>query len=303
MYHKIIDKKRVLREKEIEDDRNMRRKTIMTTAQNALKRKTQNIKDPTFGGLMRPDEMSKEEWLERFTNKEISKEELENKGWDLRPLKDLDQPQIIPTDPRDNKPDAWIQTFTGRKFKPTNPSADDVCIEDIAHALSMQCRYTGHSKEFYSVAQHSVLVSYLCDSQYAIEGLLHDGSEAYLIDVPRPLKQSGKFNAYLDFEKAVTKCICEKFDLLPEEPASVKNADKLMLYTESQTLMAPMHPEWTNLVRPLPMAIISLMPKEAEKLFLERFYELVDLKKEAEIQLEENEKEFMVRFKDLVDNL
>jgi len=206
----------------------------------------------------------------------ISKETLEKAGWNLTKLEDLEHPEKVPNAPARTvvKEDAWIQTYTGRKFKPTNPSADDVCIEDIAHALSMQCRYTGHVKEFYSVAQHSVLVSYLCDCEYALDGLLHDASEAYLIDIPRPLKQSGKFDAYLDFEKAVTKCICEKFNLEDEEPLSVKYADKLMLATEAQTLMAPLHPEWTNLVNPIPMAIIPLNPKEAKALFLARFYEL-----------------------------
>ena len=173
-----------------------------------------------------------------------------------------------------NEPTSWIQTFSGRKFHPLNPSIDAIVIYDIAHALAYQCRFSGHVRDFYSVAQHSVLVSYICDKKNAFWGLMHDASEAYLVDVPRPLKRSGKFDAYLGFEKVMQEVICKKFGLSLEEPPDVKLADTQLLATEARDLMAPLHPEWIQPVKPLPFKIDPLPPKDAEKLFLERFKEL-----------------------------
>lgn len=85
---------------------------------------------------------------------------------------------------------SWIQTFSGRQFFPLEPRVEDVCIEDIAHGLSNLCRYAGHCECFYSVAQHCLLVSRVVPREHALRGLLHDASEAYLIDVPRPIKHS-----------------------------------------------------------------------------------------------------------------
>jgi hypothetical protein len=96
------------------------------------------------------------------------------------------------TDPGWHRGD-WMQTFTGRKFYPTAPLADDIDIVDIAHALSHLCRYAGHVDRFYSVAEHCVKVSEWVeavtgDTGAALEALLHDATEAYVVDVPRPLK-------------------------------------------------------------------------------------------------------------------
>lgn len=85
---------------------------------------------------------------------------------------------------------SWITTFTGKRFYQTSPHRDSVCIEDIAHALSMLCRFTGHCREFYSVAEHSIRVAYELQSQQRIHGLLHDAHEAYLGDTSGPLKKS-----------------------------------------------------------------------------------------------------------------
>jgi 5'-deoxynucleotidase YfbR-like HD superfamily hydrolase len=170
--------------------------------------------------------------------------------------------------------DAWIQTYSGRRFTPTNPVIDAIVIQDIAHSLSMQCRFSGHVKRFYSVAQHSVLVSYICDMQDALWGLLHDGSEAYLVDVPSPLKRSGKFDSYLEYEKAVQGAICKRFGLLEQEPLSVSKADKMLLATEARDLMSPLRSDWVQPIEPLPFTINPLGPQDAKNLFMKRFFEL-----------------------------
>src|SRR3990167_7144636 len=107
----------------------------------------------------------------------------------------------------------WIQTYTGKRFNLLDPDIDSIDIEDIAHALSMQCRYTGHTLVFYSVAEHSVHVSRITDSSDSLWGLLHDASEAYLGDVASPLKHSGLMQGYIALEERVQAAICQKFGL------------------------------------------------------------------------------------------
>jgi hypothetical protein len=175
-----------------------------------------------------------------------------------------------------NENEAWIQTYSGRRFNPTNPVVDAIVIQDIAHSLSMQCRFSGHVKNFYSVAQHSVLVSYICDSADALWGLLHDASEAYLVDIPRPLKYSGKMDAYLEFENNMQQAICKRFYLPSQEPKSVKIADKQLLSTEARDLMGELHPDWALPCEPLPFKIEALSQPEAKHLFMRRFYELTN---------------------------
>lgn len=170
--------------------------------------------------------------------------------------------------------EAWIQTHSGRRFNPTKPYPDAIVIQDIAHSLSMQCRFTGHCRKFYSVAQHSVLVSYICDSQDALWGLLHDASEAYLVDVPRPIKRSGKIQGYIEFEKAMQEAVCVRFGLSIFEPPSVKRADTMLLATEARDLMSPLHPDWVNMVEPLPFKIEAWDQQHAKDMFMKRFFEL-----------------------------
>lgn len=121
---------------------------------------------------------------------------------------------------------SWLQTYTGRRIELFDPRPEQIDIEDIAHALAHECRYAGHVKEFYSVAQHSVIVSRLCEPQDALWGLLHDGAEAYLGDVVKPLKVTGAFAAFREMEMRMQLAICSRFGLPPEEPASVKRIDK-----------------------------------------------------------------------------
>lgn len=172
----------------------------------------------------------------------------------------------------------WIQTYSGRRFNPLNPNSDAIVIQDIAHALSMQCRFSGHCRYFYSVAQHSVLVSYICGFEFALWGLLHDASEAYLVDMPRPLKRSGKLDAFIAYEHKVQKAVCKRFGLPDKEPADVKRADTILLATEARDLMSPLHPDWRSPAEPLPFKIDPWTPKQAEENFLKRFNELVSLR-------------------------
>lgn len=171
--------------------------------------------------------------------------------------------------------EAWIQTYSGRRFNPTKPYVDAIVIQDIAHALSMQCRFSGHVRKFYSVAQHSVLVSYICNFEDALWGLLHDATEAYLVDIPRPLKHSGKLDGYLEFEAKLQLAICQRFGLPETEPASVKKADTILLATEARDLMAPLRADWAQPCDPLPFKIEPLSQQEAKNMFMKRFFELM----------------------------
>jgi hypothetical protein len=171
---------------------------------------------------------------------------------------------------------ALIGLFSGMRFWPLEPDPDKVCIEDIAHALSCQCRFGGHSWKFYSVAEHSVQVSNQCAPEDALWGLLHDASEAYLCDIPRPLKELSEFAAYREAECRLQRVIAVRFGLPPEQPASVTEADDTMLWIEAHSLLGSIEEEAIrDIPIPLEMQIVSpLLPAEAERLFLDRFKEL-----------------------------
>jgi uncharacterized protein len=169
----------------------------------------------------------------------------------------------------------WIQVFSGGKFYPLDPRPNEIDIIDIAHALSNICRFTGHSSEFYSVAQHSVLVSqHVQAPENALWGLLHDAAEAYICDLARPVKRMPQLDPYVAIEDAILKVITHKFGLPLDEPMDVKTTDALLLRTEARDLHL-ITPEWNHYyIKPLDMIIKPLLPKEAEKLFLDRFNEL-----------------------------
>ena len=170
--------------------------------------------------------------------------------------------------------DGSIATFSGVRFWPLLPNPDDILIADIAHALAHQCRFGGHSREFYSVAEHSVHVSKLCLPEDAFWGLLHDASEAYLVDLPRPLKLLPEFAPYREAECRLQRAVAVRFGLPPDQPASVTEADDTMLWIEAHSLLGSMPFEAVRDTRP-PFEITDpLLPVEAERLFLSRFKEL-----------------------------
>lgn len=132
---------------------------------------------------------------------------------------------------------AWMQTATGRAYWPIDPRSDEVFIEDIAHALAHMCRYGGHCSRFYSVAEHSFHASYLVPRSDALAALMHDATEAYVTDVPRPLKKS--LEGYKAIEVLNWWAIAERFGLPLELPQSVEDADTAMLFAEQKVLMLP----------------------------------------------------------------
>lgn len=172
-----------------------------------------------------------------------------------------------------------IHTFTGRFVNPLELQTEDVCIEDIAHALANQCRFSGHVKKFYSVADHSLICSYIVDPELALDALLHDAAEAYLQDMARPLKQDPRFGqAYRGAEKRAEKVIAEVFGTTYPIPDEVYVADNTALVTEARDLMHGTD-HWGETYRaipPLEAVIVPLTPAKAEEKFLKRFYALTD---------------------------
>jgi 5'-nucleotidase len=163
----------------------------------------------------------------------------------------------------------WILTYTGRQFWPLDPRPEDVEIMDIAHALSNVCRYTGHCSQFYSVAQHSVLVSRYCANP--LWGLLHDAGEAYLADVARPVKP-GIVNLK-EIENGLMQAVASRFSLSWPEPHDVKAVDTRILMDERRVLMVG-GAEWNIQAEPLGIDVVPVGPVEARQMFLDRYYEL-----------------------------
>jgi uncharacterized protein len=163
----------------------------------------------------------------------------------------------------------WIQTWSGRKFWPFDPRPEDVCIEDIAHSLSNRCRFGGHSKKFYSVAEHSFYVSLYIPFDLALEGLLHDAAETYLSDIPRPIKPF--LNGFYNIERKVEYAICERFNLLDLSHPTIKKFDTAILADEAAQLMFPHPDEWFLPERPLGVKLNCFSPEKSCDLFLERF--------------------------------
>ena len=166
----------------------------------------------------------------------------------------------------------WIQTAAGRKFYPLHPRVEDIDIEDIAHALSLNCRFNGHCRTFYSVAEHSVRESRLLEGDEAMWGLLHDASEAYLTDLPRPVKV--QMPAFRDWEDKLEKIIIEHFGLTWPMPEAVKVADDRLLSTEARDLMAEPPDVWSWTAEVLAERIEPWSWEEAKRTYLTRFAEL-----------------------------
>jgi hypothetical protein len=170
--------------------------------------------------------------------------------------------------------DGFIGTFSGLRFWPLDPNPEKILIDDVAHALAHQCRFGGHASKFYSVAEHSVHVSKLCPPEDALWGLLHDASEAYLVDPPRPLKLLPEFVEYREAERRLQRAVAARFGLPEVQPGSVTEADDTMLWIEAHSPLGSMPFEAVRDTRP-PFEITEpLLPVKAERLFLAWFSEL-----------------------------
>lgn len=182
--------------------------------------------------------------------------------------------------------DPYIELYSGGIFhciRAVGESDEEVQIEDIAHGLSLQCRYAGHCKRFYSVAEHSVLVSYLVRPENALYGLLHDASEAYISDIPSPFKSL--LPDYHSLEENVQSRILNKFNLLSGYTEEVRHDihenDMALLICEAKMLVASGGKNWgVKTTAPIPDTSILKYhnPQEAKELFLNRFLELTDVR-------------------------
>lgn len=177
-----------------------------------------------------------------------------------------------------NKTD-WIQTYTGEKFYPLEPALADIDIEDIAHSLSMLCRYNGHTRFFYSVAQHSSLVSFQMQqgsANDAMSALLHDASEAYLSDLPSPLKNLPEFAFYREAEERLQKLIYQQFGVImrPDLEEKIKKIDREMIAHEAPVVLGDLHPDFKLPDTETIIPIEKWSRKEAKSIFMHRFYSL-----------------------------
>jgi uncharacterized protein len=128
-----------------------------------------------------------------------------------------------------------IRTVSGIYVNVFEPTAEMICIEDIAHALSMQCRFGGHLPFFYSVAQHSLFCCDQVDDEHKLAALLHDASEAYLLDIPRPIKN--RLANYKEIENGLMYEIANKFGFQWPLHEKVKEVDELALQMEWDEIM------------------------------------------------------------------
>lgn len=184
------------------------------------------------------------------------------------------------------KASGWISTYSGKKFYFFKPNIRMINIKDIAHALSNICRFGGQCYQFYSVAQHSILTSYLIEQKYALEGLLHDSTEAYIGDMVRPLKKY--IETFCEIEDNIYNVIAKKYSLNISDDCikKTKVADNTALVAEAYYLMSK-RPGLTEKLgkqfdKRKKIALLRCSPKNAwsphiaEQAFLERFEELTN---------------------------
>ncbi len=156
-----------------------------------------------------------------------------------------------------------IRTTSGQYLDVFNPDPEHINIEDIAHALSNNCRFGGHTRRFYSVAQHCIfgakaLYGYAKDHTLALQFLMHDATEGYMLDLPRPIKREMK--EYSVIEDRLMEAIAAKFNIPYPFPPEVKLMDQTALEYE-----------WENIVTADNCELLCYTPGEAKKIFLELF--------------------------------
>ena len=174
----------------------------------------------------------------------------------------------------------YLQTVSGRRVNPFDPDPEQLDPGDIARALANQCRFGGHSRVFYSVAQHSVIVSRVVeerggDVEDVFAALMHDASEAYLGDMPHPLKHRSALGAaFRDAEAQLETAIRDRFNIKRNVP-EVKAVDRALLATERRAFSAEAW-HWPELddVEPLDLELTAWSPDQAAAEFANRYAEL-----------------------------
>jgi uncharacterized protein len=177
-------------------------------------------------------------------------------------------------------PGPYLQTVSGRFVNPFDPDPSALDAGDIARALANLCRFGGHCRVFYSVAQHSVIVSELVeqrggDTEDVFAALMHDAGEAYLGDMPHPLKHRSSLGAaFKAAEEHLEQALRERFRIKPDVP-EIKRADRALLATERRAFSAESW-HWPELdgVEPLDLELEAWSPDDAERAFARRYAEL-----------------------------
>lgn len=184
-----------------------------------------------------------------------------------------------------NKENVFVMTYTGKMVNPFKPDEEQICIEDIAHSLARQCRFNGHTKKFYSVAEHSINVALKLEflgfpARTVLLGLLHDSAEAYLSDIPSPVK--GCFPELVRLEDELENSILKKLhpqfgDLSINDFYYVNLVDKEICIEESKKLLGKA--EWNNkeTIFEHNSFDIVLSPEKAEKAFIEYYKSLLEV--------------------------
>ena len=172
-----------------------------------------------------------------------------------------------------DKRGAFVTTYSGVRFFVEDCNIKDVPIEDIAHALAMNCRFNGHLDQFYSVAQHSVIVSHLVPSEHRMTALLHDVSEAFLPDMPRPFKQY--IHGFEEYEDRIQRAVADCYNTEYPLPESVWHIDKNIVRDEAEA-MYRVPPGWIEYYESVAGRewFMKLSPMQAMHYFLDRFYYL-----------------------------
>jgi hypothetical protein len=184
-------------------------------------------------------------------------------------------------DPETGRRGDWVCTESGGGFFPFDPRPDEVHVTDIAQALSNQCRYGGAVRRFYSVGEHAILVSIALERAYpdrpelALCGLHHDDDEAYLVDIPKPVKIF--LPMYSLIAAPIYACISEALDLplhLMHAP-EIKEFDTRIVADERPVALYPQRRPYSYVGEPLGVEVRCLPAGESKLPFLERHYDLV----------------------------
>lgn len=174
---------------------------------------------------------------------------------------------------------SWMQTYTGKAFYAMDARVEDIDIADIAHSLSLQCRYNGHVDHFYSVAEHCIHLAGLFpdDPDMALWGLLHDAAETYIGDMVRPLKKH--MPTFMEIDDHITSLVARRFELKGTTiPPEVHLVDAQILHNEREALMTRVQPPqaWDVPGGPIDgVEIMGYYPEFAEKIYLSTFARLI----------------------------